>query len=280
MGRIASGASTRYAQFMPPDGLAFPFLTRKMLNYEPGTVFSLQVNVYSFLTDTVWIIGSTREGIFKQKLNHSGNGTEETTVYELADIPTFVTMFTDSANLARGDMWVSMFLLANGERVYKLASGYVSKQSALNWPIVQSESELSNGGGYRHLTGINPAAGSECLDPIPSNQHWRLIGMRVTLVTSATVANRRVHLYTELNDGATGVEFFGVTDQPASTTYTYNFFHGVSNMAEFNNNVVQIGIPDHLHLMEGANIGTLTTNLQVGDNYGAPTYIYERFIED
>lgn len=264
---------------MDPDVNHLPFITRKMLSYEHGTSFDLEVAVIASVVDSVNIIGSTREGIFKFTVSHTGGGTEESTILSIPDIPTFVTAFTTSTALERGEFWAQIFLRANGERIFKLASGYITRQSGLNWPLVQNDFEFAGGGKIRRVTGANPAAGAECADAVTDNQHWILKGYIVTLVTDATAANRRVHLTFQANGSTVTTEVFGLVDQTASQTIKYCFVPYGHVLDELDNSVIQVPLPPDMHLLSAATIGTSTTNLQAGDNFGSPSILIESFLE-
>lgn len=61
------------------------------------------------------------------------------------------------------------------------------------------------------IVGANPAAGAEVSETVPAGETWCLLGVRVTLVTSATVATRQPIL--TLDDG-TNIFF----ENPAAST--------------------------------------------------------------
>src|SRR4051794_36291420 len=78
------------------------------------------------------------------------------------------------------------------------------------------------------VTGPDPAAGAEILVTVPAGKWWLLRALRFTLVTSATVANRRPAL--TIDDGATEWwRWRAGVDQAASLTRLYQFLHEANN---------------------------------------------------
>jgi hypothetical protein len=130
--------------------------------------------------------------------------------------------------------------------------------------------------GPKIITGTDPGAGAEISVTVPTGKFWQLLSATFSLVTSATVANRRPSL--TLDDGTnvfwrwrTGV------DIAASLTRAY-FFE-----SELNAEVDRIAVDSSLYeplaprlLGQGYRIRTSTTAIQAGDDYGAPLlYVVE-----
>jgi len=256
------------------------FLTRKMLKFEHGVAFDLQLSLFSNDTNAFSIIGMTREGIFKFNVIPAATGNEETFTFRIPDIPTFVTVFTTSGLVERGDLWGTLFLRANGERILKLASGYISKQSGLNWPITQSESELAGGGNFKTVLSTDPAAGANASYTVPDNEHWIFHCMRIRLVTDATVTNRRMHLSLPFGGGSDMLQAFPLVDQAASATYDYYFGNFGTIMDELDDNKVLVNIPANFHINGGTSILTAVLNLQAGDNMSAMYMGIEQYFQD
>lgn len=119
-------------------------------------------------------------------------------------------------------------------------------------------------------TGADPAPGAEALVTVPAGEYWVVHAVLLTLVTSATVANRRVEL--QIDNGTT--TFFRLAhavDQTASLTWRYQFAnHGYRDAAVTgSNNVANLGVPVFT-LGPGYRIQTSTANIQAGDDYAAP----------
>lgn len=117
------------------------------------------------------------------------------------------------------------------------------------------------------LTGADPAAGSE-ISYTHSGSPVALLAVRFSLVTSGTVANRRVRIV--VDDGAT--EFARVSslsDQTATLTWDYAAGANVDGAA-VSALFVQLPLPTPLVLQAGWRVRTLTSAIQAGDNFSAP----------
>lgn len=263
----------------PNEKLSLPFLTRKMLEFEHGVAFDLELRTVTVDSGILFIIGATREGMFKFRVAPAGDGSAESFFFRIPDIPIFVNVYGTDISVERGEQWVSLFLRAGEERIMRMGSGYISIQSALNWPIVQSESELSGGGKYNYTNGLNPAAGAECSITVPTSEHWIIKAFQVQLVTDATVAARVVQLSVALNGSPSRLKMHAPTTQAASLTRLYHY--GVKGSVEDSSDDDDIfgNIYEDMHVKAGSTITTETTALQAGDNFGVPTVFYEQYIE-
>lgn len=127
-------------------------------------------------------------------------------------------------------------------------------------------------GGVTVAGTVDPAAGAELIAfTVPAGQVWELQTLRFTLVTSATVANRRVHLV--FDDGTNVLAKVPVlSDHAASLTWSYTFAREADNVTVQGLEVVS-RMP-RLLLPAGFRVRTLTDNLQVGDNFSAGVYGY------
>lgn len=135
------------------------------------------------------------------------------------------------------------------------------------------------GGDIVSIIGNNPAAGAEVNFPVPAGQGLLLKAVRFRLVTSAVVANR-VPILTIADDNAnTVMEFPAAVAQAASLTVDYNFIAdlGYAAAAVAGGKFVQ-GIAPFLYLPDGWTIKTVTSLIDVGDDYAAPTIVAERVL--
>lgn len=182
----------------------------------------------------------------------------------------------------RGQFFVQLAVFrgagASGFRHQILASGYVAFDLALGWPGSGICSPLDGPGILRSITGTNPAAGAEIVEVVPTNARWLLRGFVATLTTSATVANRSVHL--RVDDGVTGLfDSSPGFAHVASIPRNYNFSARVSPTVGVDNEIY-CSIPEDLRLFSGWRISTSTGLLQAGDDWGAPQLLVEEWIED
>jgi hypothetical protein len=159
-----------------------------------------------------------------------------------------------------------------------LGQGYVTDTSRFGGPGTPLLQSIDGRGVIRSITGTDPAAGAEVSETVPTNARWRLIAVQVTLVTDATVANRQPAI--DLDDGALSFWRSGVgANQTASLTIRNNW--GDAAGAFGSTGAPSNGLlPRDIQLVGGFRIRTSTTNLQAGDNYGAPQMLVEEWIED
>lgn len=127
------------------------------------------------------------------------------------------------------------------------------------------------------VTGADPAAGAEVLATVPAGKWWDLLAVKFTLVTSASVANRRLAL--AIDDGTTEWWRFRVgVDQAASLTRTYQFLRSLTAEVDRSATFLEMYEPldEDLLLGPGSRVKTVTSALQGTDDYGAPVlYVVE-----
>jgi hypothetical protein len=159
-----------------------------------------------------------------------------------------------------------------------LIQGYVTDTSRLGWPGSLIWRSTDGRGVLRAITGTDPAAGVEIIETVPTNARWLFHAITFTLVTSATVANREVNI--AFDDGANVfARSFSGTNQAATNTVIYSGFHTTQRGAAASTGIVAIPLP-RIPLQGGFRVRTITTAIDAGDNYGAPQYLVEEWIED
>lgn len=158
-----------------------------------------------------------------------------------------------------------------------LVQGYATNTNELTWPYGPSENAVVDTGILRSIAGTDPAAGVEISETVPTGARWRLHGLVVPLVTNATAANRLVQVV--VDDGTTIFNRFpAVAVQAASLTVQYSAAAlGAASVAAGADNIILLPTP--LDLLQGWRVRTVTTNLQAGDNFGAPQLRVEEWIE-
>jgi hypothetical protein len=121
------------------------------------------------------------------------------------------------------------------------------------------------------FTGTDPAANTEVSETIPSNEDWDFLGLVVTLVADATVANRDVDIVIE---DASGNE---VARWPSKTSITASQTVAI-HVGQYPDTLPTDTTTDQYHALPQCPIElgpsyvvkTVTANLQTGDNFGAP----------
>lgn len=158
-----------------------------------------------------------------------------------------------------------------------LLQGIVTAAQRLAWPGSPIDTTLESPGALRSIGGTDPAAGAEIAETVPTGARWRLQSLRAALVTDATAANREVAIV--FDDGTnTYAEAHAGVNQAASLTRQYTAaIAGVRGAAATGTGIL-IAIPS-LILPAGHRIRTSVTNLQAGDNWGAPRLLIEEWLE-
>jgi len=243
---------------------------------------SYYASIATILYFTAYLYNPEQNRVKDIPLTNLTTGTsraEETHTFRIGEEGELIgfDVFTDVA--LRGQCYILVSVRYSGNRGLGLIKGYVTKTRDLNWTFGASDSEDStNGRGIpRIITGTDPAAGNEISEAVPTNARWKIKSMIFTLVTDATVSNRRVRV--KIDDGS-GNDPYAMdcgSNQAASNSYAY----AVDTVPLLGGSgFINVPIPDDLPLSAGMLIETDTTNLQAGDNYGAPVFIVEEWIED
>ena len=159
-----------------------------------------------------------------------------------------------------------------------LVQGYLTDTQRRGWPASPFELSTEGPGVIRSIAGTNPAAGAEILETVPTNARWRLLALMATLVTDATAANRDAALTI---DDVTTVFLRAPAGQNhiASLTTRYVWTPHAQRFTIAQDRTITIPIPD-LWLPGGFRLNTLVTNIQAGDDWGAPQLLVEELIED
>jgi hypothetical protein len=156
-----------------------------------------------------------------------------------------------------------------------LCQGYATTYEYVCWPNGEIESPL-DGRGYMSITVVSaPAAGAEISVPVPAGVNWILRSVSYSLTTSAVVANRLSHLV--LDDGA-NIFWEGVSGsaEAASLTERYSWTAGISAQSDAGN-VIQGAIPTECRMRPGWRVRTVTSALDLGDQYSSAIILAEVF---
>jgi len=166
---------------------------------------------------------------------------------------------------------------AQGQTLGTLLSDYVTTNNRLTWPGSRILASVSDVGRIRTIVGTNPAAGVEISETVPAAARWKLRTFGFTLVTSAVVANRTPVL--TIDDGANIIwETGNNVAQTATQTAKYRAGIGVP-LTTIGALTYQLPLPSDLPLLAGYRIRTVTGLIDVGDDYAAPIYEVEEWIE-
>ena len=248
-------------------------------DYEARAHKQLQIESWSNAARTLLVRGATDGGPFAEQHVTNADKSRATDTFELHGRPTKLQISPSTAPVRRGECYVRVTLLLDGEPVQRLAAAYLTDSKTLSWPPGQFEAFTEGPGLIRVITGTDPAAGVEVVETVPTNTRWVLRGLRIGLTSDATVINRVVRL--QLDDGAN--VFHQVPDiavQPASSGYAYHYSLGGESRRGVGDNAILSHLLPQLQLFQGYRFATSTGSLQAGDNYTAPIYEVEEWIEE
>jgi len=260
----------------PENNLSLPFLTRKMLDFEHAQAFELVVQSKASTAQTVSIVGATKAGVFTLKHTPLSTFALKTERFRLPDIPIWISAIDASGNFLRGDLFLRISLAINGDTVHQLAGGYIYPSHGITWPATDIGQPSDGIGNFDSLAGADPAANANAVLDVAANIFWRVHALKVTLVTSATAADRLVHF--EIDDGDAMVyEFIAPVVQAASTTVAYHCWPGANAVTAAQGGKVLVALPHDLLLPAATRITVYEDNEQTGDDFGAITLMGERF---
>jgi hypothetical protein len=159
-----------------------------------------------------------------------------------------------------------------------LCAGYVVGPTAPSWPAGGIESTQSGRGAtFTYLTG-DPGAGAEVSHTVFDNRRAELRCMQFTLLTDATVANRRV-LVEVVRGGNVLFRTAAAVLQTASLTFNYNVAPW-GESGDNRNGEILVNYPAGILLSAGDIIRTTTPGLQAGDNYSAALVTMEDWLAE
>lgn len=159
-----------------------------------------------------------------------------------------------------------------------LAKDYVAEDEPLAFPGSPIRSSLEGPGAILSLTGTDPSAGADISETVPTDARWHFLGMRVVLVTDATVINRFAVL--TFDDGAT-IHFSTEMETAITANSTIDINVGADvHRSVFTFPLLMLATPLRFPMGAGHRIQTAFLSLQAGDNFGAPQLLVEEWIED
>jgi len=245
-----------------------PYIMRKMLDFESGTSFDLEVITASKLTTLLEITGMTKEGTFKLGLTTDGLTAAQTTIFNLPDLPIWLTVKTDGITASVNDVFVMVYVRANKTRLQLLCQGFIGQFSGINFPNQVPLSPLQISGNMGRVGIANPAAGAEFSITIPAGEYWKINQIYATLTTDATVASRRPVL--ALRDIAgTQTRIPSAADITAGQAAKLHWFKGAGVINDATGLYQSMPFPMELLLSPGYIILSATANIQAADQWSA-----------
>lgn len=154
--------------------------------------------------------------------------------------------------------------------------GTITTWSGITFPGPSAVREMGDyQGRIRTIVGTDPAAGQEISETVPNGVRWEIISLRFQFVTDAAVANRVVRLIAD-----NGVSIFWLISanytQTAGIGNNYSWVPGFITANNLSDTVT--AIPLKIILAAGYRLRTATTNIQAGDNHGAPVLVVREWV--
>lgn len=266
---------------MPPvKDQSLPFLTRNMLAFEHGLSLSLRIDMQADAAVTLAIRGMTREGMFTFNATTPSTSLITSAEFRIPDVPIYITVEDVARTLLQGSAFITVSLLANGNVIQQLTSGYIYAQKALSWPNTSQVDLKAGGGKIALITIAAPAVGAQFDSAVPRGEIWKVLSLSFDLTTSATAANRRMIVFFSTT-GSAVIRCFGATNQTASLTRTYVAAQYGTMPADTIDQTNLINIPQDIQLIgaaaAGGRIATEIFNDTANDTLGSMFVVVEKF---
>lgn len=253
-----------------------PFLTREMLKFGNKTPMKIRLNVAADSIGTLILQGITRSGLISLEAKTSADGKLNTTEIGIDDFPIMISVTDKTKFFDPKRCWISVELEMFDQEIVTLCSGFVYLDKGVSYPAITQEDNMPGKGYIVEEVTLNPTAGNEILLTVPAGEKWLIHSASITLVSDATVTNRKVHVVFR-NDN--GNEIHSVVYQNVTASKT--ILIGLANFGYiaslYSNDVFRANIPQNLWMLPAGTIATETSGLQAGDNYGPMTLIVEKF---
>lgn len=254
-----------------------PFLVRDMLDFEHASTIAIRVTHQATEIGPLTIRGITREGVFTFTTTTQNNVLPISEDFRITDIPVFVSVLGTGTEFVQGQVFVSLSLIINGDRILELCSGLVTVVSGISYPAQATSDQIPGRGNFRVVEGSDPAAGAECTITCPTGVLWHVKSFMVIFTTSATVASRRPHLVFTLG-GLAQISAFSSVDQLLSLSRQYSFAKYGSIADEIDDDDILVSLPEDIWMIPGDTVVTQTVGIQATDNYGSPRIAIEEWV--
>lgn len=219
---------------------------------------------------------------FAERHVPSSNYTATTSIFPSVEgILLNAQLRVTTGTAVRGHVFAFLEIIRGGgsaaQPLGTILQDYLTSGARLAWPGSPIQSSVAGVGRLRSITGTNPAAGVEISETVPAGVRWRLMAFSAQLVASAVVATRQPFLL--IDDGTT--TFFAVGSggsNTASQTIRHGWAPVGATFAAGSPGYMSV-LPDTLVVGAGSRFRTQTSGLDPGDDWGAPQYVVEEWIE-
>lgn len=211
----------------------------------------------------------------------SGFGSFSNTVKLIEGFLLSLAIINTGTTAKRGQCYVTVNLTRDGvgptQPSFVLAARYVEGLTTVTWPYPNLQGPSEGPGFMRLITGSTPAAGAEINETVPVNMLWRLVALRTIYTASAAVVTRLPCLQLTQPGGIPGIypiQTAITASQGADITWAADAplrDTGLARQMAFT--------PATFILRPGGAIQTSTASLSVADQYSAPVYLVEEWME-
>jgi hypothetical protein len=241
---------------------------------QPGVV--LEIHTRRFYKQT---------GVTIDRLVHAPNSdrTVKTDDYPLAaGFVTNVTVFAASGSPLIGQCYVKLQLLrgigAGAFVMGTLLGNVVTQTHAAGWPGSPIVSPLEVEPYVRFIVGTKPGAGAEITEMCPTNARWELMQLTSVITASGAVANRSLDLQAPGGQFQPRL-FLSNVVATAGQAWRVQWAPNIPNIVNAGFTRATGAFAERCLLTGGKAFSTLTTGLDVGDQYEAPEYIVREWLE-
>lgn len=247
-----------------------------MLRFGKTTKLELRIDMQADAVAVLNVRGITREGQFTFKATTANTSLITQATFGVPDIPIYITVEDAGRVLVQGSAFVSVSLLANGEVVQQLVSGYIYGQKALSWPNTQQVDLRTGGGKLEVITVTNPGAGNDWTKTVPNGEIWKVHGVSFTFLTSAAVQNRLVMVQI-IPVTVETIRIFSPAFETANAEYDYSIAQ-FGYAPAFNFDVFRmLPMPNDVIVGPGGSISSVTDTIDAADAYSVIRISIEKF---
>jgi hypothetical protein len=160
--------------------------------------------------------------------------------------------------------------------MWQLISDYLTAAHFPTWPYGRMMFPTEGPGRLRSIVGGTPGAGGEISESVPAFTRWSLLSFRASIATSAVVASRKTSFV--IDDG---VNVLFQSDSNLVVTASNNGQATLCNTGFVNaiiTNAACIAPCPLIFLNAGYRIRTLTSGIDVGDQYASPKYLVQEWM--
>jgi len=188
-----------------------------------------------------------------------------------------------TTTVPRGRAWVNVGILrgrpADLQGSQLLIADYVATDVHLGWPGGVFRSSVEGAGEVSHATVADPGAGAEWTQTVTADQRWRVLTLRFTFTTDATVANRFPRVEIVAPGAIVQWRSHVHTAQAASLAVVYNFAIGTDFISTIDQGEANNELPDE-GLRGGMIIRSSTVGIVAGDDYSLVQMSREQWVQD